>query len=229
MATGAELVVGAPLLIGVVEVEGIRLGPASHALRERCAALAQQIVDSGRNAEGVSNWISDSQRICVRRALKGGGFSPTGRNRPAHELLVNLVCEQQSFPHISSPVDINNLMSLELRVPISLLDADKAGGRATLRYGREGESYVFNHSGHVLDLKRCLLVAGADGQPLGTPIKDSMTGKVFDGCTRLFGIVYASNELFSIDQLNSAIAQFADLLTGECGGQVANLQTLAGH
>jgi DNA/RNA-binding domain of Phe-tRNA-synthetase-like protein len=166
----------------------------------------------------VPLWIDPAWRSSVRSVLKAGGFSPTGRNRPASELLVNMLHEQREFAHISNAVDVNNYMSISCRFPISLLDAQKLNSVLHLRYGRSGESYVFNQSGHSLDVKNCIVIAGADDVPLGSPIKDSMAGKVFAGCSSLLALIYADSRLVSDDELRHILQDFAVLLARETGG-----------
>jgi DNA/RNA-binding domain of Phe-tRNA-synthetase-like protein len=209
------------LLLGIAEVVGIaRLGEASPTLRAECDALAQCVVAAGATPEGGSAWLPEARRSAVRRLLKGGGFSPTGRNRPAHELLLNLTLEQGAFPFINAAVDINNLLSMESLLPISLFDAAKLGGACHVRYGQPGESYVFNQSGHSLDVKHCLLCATAQDQPCGTPIKDSMASKVFPGCTHLLAVVYGTTETHTTEAVQELVERFATLVVRECGGEV---------
>jgi DNA/RNA-binding domain of Phe-tRNA-synthetase-like protein len=220
--TVIECRIAAPtLLLGVAEVAGSDdPGEASAALRAECAALAGRIVAAGATPEGGSAYLSDARRGAVRRLLKLGGFSPTGRNRPAHELLLNLTLEQGQFPHINAAVDINNLLSMEALLPISLFDADKLGGRCIVRCGVPGESYVFNQSGHSLDVKHCLVCADSADQPCGSPVKDSMATKVFPGCRRLLAVVYGTTETHTPAEMQALTRRFAQLIVRECGGTV---------
>jgi DNA/RNA-binding domain of Phe-tRNA-synthetase-like protein len=215
------------LLLGIAEVAGVeRLGDASPELRAECAALAARVAAAGATAEGGSAFLPEARRSAVRRLLKLGGFSPTGRNRPAHELLLNLTREQGSFPHINAAVDVNNLLSMEALLPISLFDADKLGGRCTVRFGQPGESYVFNQSGHSLDVKHCLICADAQGQPCGSPVKDSMASKVFPGCARILAVVYGTAETHSPAAMQALAERCAALLGRECGGEALQARSL---
>jgi DNA/RNA-binding domain of Phe-tRNA-synthetase-like protein len=210
--------IGPTLLPGVVEVEDIRQGQATPELRERCAELAARVIAAGRTPEGGSAWIPEDERRSVRQLLKGDGFSPTGRNRPAPELLCNMVLEQGSFPHISHAVDVNNLLSIQYHVPISLLDAGKVGPKLILRWGQPEEGYVFNQAGHRLGVKHCLVACSTaegeiDGVALGSPIKDSMAGKVFQGCTRVVAVIYAPAATWTTEWPEFLRDEFANLLT----------------
>lgn len=218
------------LRLGVCELAGVRIGPASAALRERAAAFVERL-----RAEGFA--LAEAQRSAVRQCLKGGGFSPTGRNRPAQELLLNDLAERDAsaeadavrgFRHISNAVDVNNLTSLELRLPISLLDSGQLEGRAVLRYGREGEGYVFNPSGHSIDLKRCVVIArgAGEGEAVGSPIKDSMAAKVYEGAAGLLGVIYAPSESWGTEALLAATDVFSAALAAETGGHVVQTAVL---
>ncbi len=216
------------LLLGIAEVEGLsELPAASPALVQACGALAEQIIAAGSTAEGGSAFLAEARRSAVRRLLKLGGFSPTGRNRPAHELLLNLTLEQQTFPHINAAVDVNNLLSMEALLPISLFDADKLGGACNVRVGAPGETYVFNQSGHSLDVKHCLICADSQDQPCGSPVKDSMATKVFDGCTHILAVIYGTTETHSRDALRALAQRLAELIQRECGGNILQA-TVAG-
>jgi DNA/RNA-binding domain of Phe-tRNA-synthetase-like protein len=207
------------LILGVVEITGGTVRDASAELREETQAVCAALLDPAHE-------LPDATRKAVRGALKVGGFSPTGRSRPASEYLLADLRERGEFNHISGPVDVNNVVSLETMLPISLLDGDKVGPVATVRIGAEGEGYVFNPSGQWLDVKRCIVVCGAEGAPLGTPVKDSMAGKVFEGCTHFLGVIYGASELYDREQLQDIAKHMADLLARETGGEIAQVAVL---
>ncbi|MCC7477882.1 B3/4 domain-containing protein [bacterium] len=219
------------LQLGVVEVSAAQVASADPALRAQCQALFKELSSGPEPRE-----FPERERVAVRQLLKIGGFSPTGRNRPAQELLFNDLQEraasedaqQRGFNHINNVVDINNLMSLRLKLPISIFDADKLEGRLHIRIAEEGEGYVFNASGHYLDLKRCIICAcgPAPGRPCGSPVKDSMETKVFDGASSILGLVYSSSELYSSAELEAGLRQFAALLEEHCGAQLVSLAVL---
>lgn len=156
----------------------------------------------------------------VRAMLRAGGFKPAGRQKPASEYLAQAARDGR-FPSINGPVDCNNLLSLETGLPISLLDADALGGQAAVRVCGAGESYVFNASGQEMDLAGLLCVCGADGAPLGNPVKDSMRGKLKDGTTRLAGFIYAPLGPYSATSLRALGERFAALLGEHCGAEGA--------
>lgn len=207
------------LLLGVVEITGGRVKEASPELKERAAQLAAQVCTEG--------WeLPEAKRKAVRDLLKLGGFSPTGRNKPAHEFLIKDIQERGGFNHINNVVDANNFISLDSLLPISIFDAGKLSGDVSVRFGGEGERYVFNPAGQELDVKKCIVCAHGEGagQPCGTPVKDSMATKVFDGATGFLGIMYGSSDLHSTYAMLGHIQRFADMLAEETGGQAIQAQ-----
>jgi DNA/RNA-binding domain of Phe-tRNA-synthetase-like protein len=209
------------LRLGIVEVEGGTVGPASHELRETASGLSARM--------GTVDYdIPEDKRRAVRQLLKIGGFSPSGRNRPAHELLVRDLKERGSFHHINNIVDVNNLISLISLLPISVFDGAKLETTITVRVGQPEEGYVFNQSGQWLDVKKCITCCNgeAPGKPIGTPVKDSMATKIFEGASHYLGVIYSSTEGWSIDELTDVTQRFADLLARESRGEIVQCRIL---
>ena len=61
-------------------------------------------------------------------------------------------------------VDINNLASLRHAHPISVFDAEALGPELAVRFGRAGESYVFNSSGQSMGAANHGLTATANSE-----------------------------------------------------------------
>jgi len=209
------------LRLGVVETSGGTVGPARDELVHIAAELARRI-------GGESYEIPEDKRRAVRQLLKLGGFSPTGRNRPAHELLVRDLKERGEFHHINNVVDVNNVVSLESLLPISIFDTAKLAPTVTVRIGEPGEGYVFNQSEQWLDVKRCIVCCNGNppGEPVGTPVKDSMATKVFEGAGGLLGVIYGTTEGWSDSEMQAVAQRFADLLARETGGEITQCRVL---
>jgi DNA/RNA-binding domain of Phe-tRNA-synthetase-like protein len=158
------------------------------------------------------------RRAMVRDMLRHGTYKPTGRGKPASEYLLAAAVES-AFPYINNLVDINNLVSIETRLPISMIDLTKAGFRDfVVRWGREGETYVFNPSGQVLDLRDLLLLARLPADlPCGTPVKDAQETKTDAGTVEALGVVYAPAALAEV--ASAAARRMADLIRRFAGGE----------
>jgi DNA/RNA-binding domain of Phe-tRNA-synthetase-like protein len=195
-------------MAALVRAEGVAFGPSPGALTGRIAAL----VDERAGQE----FPPESLRTAVRRLLKKGGFKPTGRNKPASEYLAQAAREGR-FPLIANLVDINNYVSLLSGLPASLLDLDVTGESMVLRLGREGESYTFNASGQVIDLRGLICLCRAGGAALGNPVKDSVEAKVSETTKRVVGVIYACRECVGEAELEEKGRLMAALLAEHAG------------
>lgn len=157
------------------------------------------------------------RREGVRSMLRRGGYKPSGRNKPAQEYLARCL-DEGKFPRINPAVDCLNAISVRIGIPISMLDRDAFANRLNIRLGHPQESYVFNPSGQTLELENLVVVCGGeDGEkPLGSPVKDSMAGKIHETVSRIVCILYAPSECVSQDtlqgwaeELRAAIQRFA--------------------
>jgi len=158
--------------------------------------------------------------------LRFGSYRATGRGKPASEYLLNCAAEG-TFPLINDLVDINNLVSLECLLPISLIDLGSAGADAfRVRRGKEGEEYVFNPSGQVLSLKDLLLLAMLpDDTPIGSPVKDCQRTKTDEATTDVLGVVYGPADLAS--EAGAAAERMAALFERYCGARASALTVSA--
>ncbi len=203
--------------VGVrVDADNVRIGWVS-ALVHSVGPSPDELVDAVREAaarasSSMEDPAVDARKGAVRRMLRFGGYKPSGRAKPASEYLLNAALKD-AFPLINNLVDINNLVSLEFMLPMSLIDLDLAGTSSfVVRKGREDEAYVFNPSGQILALADLLLTASLPGDsPCASPVKDSQATKVHAGSRRLAGIVYAPAEL--ADEAAAAAGRMADLLS----------------
>jgi len=207
------MAVDAPgISVGWVRAEGCVNGPSPEGLLAEIRESVARAVEAKDTPESVS------RKAAARDMLRFGTYKPTGRGKPASEYILNAAAEGQ-FPLINAIVDINNLVSLESLLPISVVDLDRAGGaRFAVRRGREGESYVFNPSGQVLQLRDLLLGARLpEDSPCASPIKDCQATKTHEGTTRVLGLVYSPESLAT--QALDAAARMAALLERYCGAE----------
>ncbi len=194
--------------VGWVLAEGCRAGGSPPGLAE--ALDAAVAAASGETPE------REARKAAVRNLLRHGAYKPTGRGKPASEYLLNAALEGR-FPRINALVDVNNLVSLEALLPVSMVDLGLAATREfSVRWGREGESYVFNPSGQVLELRDLLLAARLPGDaPCASPVKDSQATKTHEGTRAVLALVYAPASL--ADEAFRAAARLAELLTAHVG------------
>jgi len=132
----------------------------------------------------------------VRDMLRFGKYKPTGRGKPASEYLEREALEGR-FPVINPLVDINNVVSLEFLLPLSVFDLEKANATEFLvRRGRAGESFVFNQALQVISLEDLLVVCKMpEDEPIGSPVKDSLKTKIGMQTKDALYVIYAPDML----------------------------------
>ncbi|MGE0756115.1 MAG: phenylalanine--tRNA ligase beta subunit-related protein [Pirellulaceae bacterium] len=206
------------LLAGIVLARGLHIEPASPALRAACDEIVATVLRDGMGG-------GDLRREGVRKLLRAGGFKPAGRNKPAQEYLLRTVTETGALPQILNAVDWLNAISLESGLPISLLSASRFAAGGVIRYGRPEEKFVFNRTGQELDLAGLICICADQGEetvPLGTPIKDSMHGKIGADDPDVVAVIYAPPFAVSNDELARWCDKLSRGFTQHCGAQTAN-------
>lgn len=176
------------LLIAAVEIDGAQVTPSTAELREWSDAVAVRARETAEQPE------NQALRQAVRQMLRHGKFKASGRSKPAQEYLLRCAVEVGKLPNINTPVDILNTVSLEVGLPISLLSLTKCSDKLAVRRGNLDESYVFNSAGQELNVTDLVVVCDQSshgGRAVGSPIKDSMAGKIETDDTHLVAIVYA--------------------------------------
>lgn len=200
--------------IGVVVARGCAARPSppelESALVEAIAAAKLRV-----ELEGVTGPVRDM--------LRHGKYKPTGRGKPASEYLHRSALEDR-FPRINNLVDINNLISLQTLLPISLIDLGRAGrDRFSVRLGRAGESYVFNSAGQVIDLQDLVLVSRLpEDEPCANPVKDSMATKLNEATSDVLAVLYAPRDHAGALGLAQATRDFAAALMAHAGASRAD-------
>lgn len=205
-----------PARTALVWAEGI---PPSEPSSELFPWLADLVAKAAADSENA--W-PEGRRKAVRDMLRHGRYKPSGRAKPASELLLRFAADDD-FPAVSPLVDVNNAVSLASGLPASVFDADLTGDELLLRRGAAGESYVFNQAGHEIALEDLLLVCrreGDDWVPCGNPVKDSMATKVGSQTTRAVAVIYAPATI-DAEELAGWAERYAALLRDHCGATAA--------
>jgi DNA/RNA-binding domain of Phe-tRNA-synthetase-like protein len=210
------------LALGLVEVAGATIGPGSAELRAYCDEAARDVLQNDMAG-------GETRRSAVRQLLRYGGFRPSGRSKPAQEYLLRTVHQEQALPAIVNVVDLINAASLASGLPISLISLDRVGRRLLVRYGSEGERFVFNRAGQELDVHGLLCVCAGgreveSSQPVGSPVKDSLAAKVDAGDSNLLACVYAPRSAVAPDELLARCQRLAEGFRAWCGASACEVQ-----
>lgn len=137
----------------------------------------------------------DPTVAALRRLFKAAGTDPS-RYRPSSEALLRRLLKGEELAPIHPLVDLNNQLSVELRVPACVLAAGSFSLPVTLRAGRAGE--VLDSMRGPLDLEGKVLLADAEG-PFGTPITDSHRVKVRPETNRAWLVAYLPSGQLDVD------------------------------
>jgi DNA/RNA-binding domain of Phe-tRNA-synthetase-like protein len=199
------------LRLALISARDVRAAPSA-------APLLQELAEAEQAVRADPSLFPEPVRQALRDVLRAGGYKPTGRGKPASEFLLAQALGS-GLPRILDLVDINNLASLRHAHPISVFDAAKLGTELGLRYGREGERFVFNASGQSMDIAGLPVIArGLARDPAGNAVKDAMTCKVTAETTSVLYVVYGSARL-PPQLLTGCARDVADLLQRHAGAR----------
>ncbi|MCM2269510.1 MAG: phenylalanine--tRNA ligase beta subunit-related protein [Thermoanaerobaculia bacterium] len=142
-------------------------------------------------AELAARWTpaelgEDATVVALRRLFKAAGTDPA-RYRPSSEALLRRLLKGEALPAIHPLVDLNNQLSIELKVPSCVMRDGAFASPVTLRAGRAGE--ILDSLRGPLDLAGKPLLADVGG-PFGTPITDSHRVKVLPETTAGWLVAY---------------------------------------
>lgn len=202
------------LVVGWALLEGVSNGSSPEGLQ---AAIAQAVKEAVALVEAPERV---ARKSAVRNLLRHGNYKPTGRGKPASEYLLAAAVAGK-FPSINLLADLNNLISLETLLPISVVDLDLVGADCfSVRRGKPGEYYIFNGSGQVLELEDLLLAARSPGdEPFATPVKDRHSTKTGPETRRALALVYAPESCSVVAE--AATRRFAELSERFAGASAA--------
>lgn len=165
--------------------------------------------------------VDEATRSAIRDLLRGHGYKPAGRGKPASEFLVS-AAGRGDFPRINNIVDINNLVSVETGWPASVFDLQRAldgGDGLELRLGRTGEKFIFNPAGQSIDIGGLICVARIGGEAIGNPVKDSVGTKIVERTRDLLAVIYTSRTLATRSALATVAERYARLLQRHAGAR----------
>lgn len=208
----------AKLVVGVVEVVDVDVVAANDELRAFCDEVARTAALQSQQPE----W--EQQCSEVRQMLRHGKFKASGRSKPAQEYLLRCATTDGALPSINGPVDLLNAVSLSCNLPISLLSVGKCSDNLLIDHGKAGEQFIFNSVGHTIDLTDLITVYDRSVEPMrpvGTPIKDSMAGKIEPTDRHLIAIIYTPTSDAAKKRSHAAVERLAEGMKRYCGAAQA--------
>lgn len=197
-----------------IEIVNIDVLPANQLLRTFC----DQVATDAASRCTSSQWEQQCQE--VRQMLRFGKFKASGRSKPAQEYLLRCATTDGHLPTINGPVDLLNAVSLSCNLPISLLSLAKCSEDLWIDRAKTGDQFVFNSAGQTIELVDLITTFDRSSQPMrpvGTPIKDSMAGKIESSDRHLVAIIYSPNNSSAQQRCSRAVDQLADGMKSYCG------------
>ena len=154
--------------------------------------------------------IREEKRIiATKRAYKKMGLDPS-RYRPSSESLLRRVCKGNGLYRINTLVDVNNYLSLYLRLPVGSYDLEKLNGSLAYSVGQEGERYQ-GIGKKIINIHQFPVLSDSEG-PFGSPISDSTRAMISVETTRALLVVYSFEQ--TEDELEDIQQQVKQQLTG---------------
>ncbi|MCA0992979.1 B3/B4 domain-containing protein [Guptibacillus hwajinpoensis] len=151
-----------------------------------------------------------------RSIFKKFGADPA-RYRPSSESLLRRLKKGSTIPLVHSAVDINNLLSLQYKIPLGIYDLDQIEGDITIDIGDKNTFYAglngrevsFTNKIHSIDQK------GA----FGSPIVDSKRTAVTENTTNAIQLFYLQPSL-PLSECKKLVDASAEMFHQIHGGQV---------
>jgi hypothetical protein len=159
--------------------------------------------------------VDDRVRGAVRDLLRGHGFRPTGRSKPASEYLAAAAAEGR-LRAIDRAVDLGNAVSLASGLPISVVDLDRLTPPLSVALAPAGARYVFNPAGQEIDVEGLLCLCDAEG-PCANAVKDALRSKTGPDTVRTLCLVWGTRALEG--RTARVVAGYRELV-GRAGGRI---------
>lgn len=195
------------VIVGWVLIEGIAEWDCTEGLSQRMDERGREALANADQPE------SESLRESVRAMLRHHGYKASGRSKPAQEYLMRCLREDGRLPTIYPAVDVLNATSASMGIPISMLKWSEFPTQTVwIRLGKIEDSYVFNSVGQTLDLKDLVAICGGfSGEvALGSPIKDSVRGKITREDRDALCILYGPRTHLKEEQMMTIAQGFAE-------------------
>jgi DNA/RNA-binding domain of Phe-tRNA-synthetase-like protein len=142
----------------------------------------------------------------TRALYRRFGVDPT-RVRPSNEALLRRVKRGEGLPRVNSLVDVGNVMSLLLQVPVGLYDLDRVEGTELIvRRGGPGEVYQGIGKARV-NVEGRICVADAAG-PCGNPSGDSERTRITTATNSAAWIYFLPVNEVALERTAELVAQY---------------------
>jgi DNA/RNA-binding domain of Phe-tRNA-synthetase-like protein len=151
--------------------------------------------------------LQDARVQQMRATFRAMPDMDPARYRPSSEALLRRFLDSGFF-RINPLVDMNNLFSARLRIPLGVYDLERLPpGPWTYRIGREGEAYQ-TFSGQAKNAAGKLVMTDGDGT-FGSPVADSGRASITPATTHFAIVAYLPMD-FSVGDAETVAFAIAD-------------------
>ncbi|WP_371019028.1 B3/B4 domain-containing protein [Pseudalkalibacillus sp. JSM 102089] len=149
-----------------------------------------------------------------RSIFKKFGTDPA-KYRPSSEALLRRLKKGSSLPLVHSAADINNLLSLQYKIPIGIYDLDQVEGDITIDIGSETTAYE-GLNGREVSFNNKILSLDHKGA-FGSPIVDSKRTAVTEETKHAIQLFYLQPSL-SVSEGEKLVTASAEMFNQIHGG-----------
>ncbi|MBD3376436.1 hypothetical protein GF406_15480 [candidate division KSB1 bacterium] len=160
----------------------------------------------------------------ARQLYRRLGMDPT-HSRPSSEALIRRIIQKKDLYRVNTLVDIGNLVSLAIQLPIGIYDKQCISGDVSCRLGRKGEFFKGIGKSQVnLDERICL--ADQKG-PFGNPSSDSFRTRVTLDTRNILFVVFAPTNLFELSVFETIIFLVQTSMDFYAHGKLESVQCIS--
>jgi DNA/RNA-binding domain of Phe-tRNA-synthetase-like protein len=201
--------------LGILEIDGVSVGPSASALSDEILRLCEQIHRTV-TVEQVSE--RDSVRA-VRAMFRAWGIDPA-RYRPSSEALLRRVAQGKGLYRVSNVVDAGNLGSLETGWPYGIYNRELISSPVTFRAGQTSETYegIGKQTWHLAGRP----VLADENGAFGSPISDSTRTMVTESAQDFLAVIYAPANA-AASAIESALQRLSERITKSGGGSTVHI------
>ena len=164
------------------------------------------------NEVEISDVVNMETIIDGRNAYKKYGKDPS-RYRLAVESLYRRLSKGNKLYRINNVVDLGNIISLETRRSVAVLDYDKIEGNIIIRLGTDSDEFYGIGRGK-LNIKNIPLYADSIG-PFGSTTSDTERTKITDKTTKILLFIISFNGKINLaEELEYASSLYCEYAKG---------------
>jgi DNA/RNA-binding domain of Phe-tRNA-synthetase-like protein/SAM-dependent methyltransferase len=204
--------------LGLLEMTDVNPKAPQDPIHEEIARLGGELQESYKEPSEASALLRPARDL-----YKALGLDPT-RNRPSSEALFRRLVKGKGLYRVNAIVDVANLCSVEMFLPVGLYDVGKIRGPVLLRVGNAGESYEGIGKGSINVEGRWTLTD--DEGPFGNPSSDSWRTRITEETRDILFVIFAPTG-YDARAMDDRLSRCHERLRDFCGGSLVGMSVLS--